>query len=594
MKELVLSPDQERAVLSDATAIVVVAGAGGGKTEVVAHRIERLLLDSEDDAYRVVAVSYTVKASDELRARLADRLGDLHRRVDTDTIHGFALSLLRQHGTRIGLPVEPEILSRNEDRAELLGSWLTQSGRSVPEDPSLMLAQFDLARARCQDVPLLADWREALRLNGAVDYAAMLERAVELVEGAWMSQHLKRIYQHVVVDEAQNLTPAQYRFLTLVIGDPSAEHLHAVLVGDERQSIVDFAGADRTLIARFADEYGAERIELNTNYRSARTIIDVGRVVADALGQPTSGSESVEFPAEGSVALQECSTEEAEGKFVSDWIAALLSDGLDVAVVAPGEATTVQLEQIAVLARSAASLRSVRDALTVRNIESASSSTEDDWVASSAAKAVIEMIEYRSAPDHIASRRRLAKLAGKAGADWEEPESLLQSSTDPSVVALARLTDAKDAEALLEATEDLEIDDPDWPDDLGQLNLAWRSFVDRTDTVERTFGNFRQHIARCQRGDSLDPGVRLLTVHKAQGREFKAVAVIGCNEGQFPDFRAKTSAEKAAELRTLYVAISRPARALLLTRAKQRQTRFGLRVTDPSSFLAIVAKAISR
>ena len=124
---------------------MVVAGAGGGKTEVVADRIERLLLDSEDDAYRVVAVSYTVKASDELRARLADRLGDLHRRVDTDTIHGFALSLLRQHGTRIGLPVEPEILSRNEDRAELLGSWLTQSGRSVPEDPSLMLAEFDLS-----------------------------------------------------------------------------------------------------------------------------------------------------------------------------------------------------------------------------------------------------------------------------------------------------------------------------------------------------------------------------------------------------------------------------------------------------------------
>ena len=120
----------------------------------------------------------------------------------------------------------------------------------------------------------------------------------------------------------------------------------------------------------------------------------------------------------------------------------------------------------------AASFRSVRDALTAREIESASGSTEDDWVASSAAKAVIEMIEYRSAPDHIASRRRLAKLAGKAGADWEELEPLLQSSTDPSVAALAKLTGAKDAEALLEAVENLEIDDPDWPDDLGQLEIG--------------------------------------------------------------------------------------------------------------------------
>ncbi|MGK2957332.1 MAG: 3'-5' exonuclease [Acidimicrobiales bacterium] len=62
--------------------------------------------------------------------------------------------------------------------------------------------------------------------------------------------------------------------------------------------------------------------------------------------------------------------------------------------------------------------------------------------------------------------------------------------------------------------------------------------MDRVPTSERTYGNFRQHIARCQRGDSLDPGVRLLTVHKAQGREFKAVVMVGCNEGQFPDFRA--------------------------------------------------------
>ena len=101
MKELVLSPDQERAVLSDATAIVVVAGAGGGKTEVVAHRIERLLLDSEDDAYRVVAVSYTVKASDELRARLADRLGDaFHATTNVGEVDGSGTLARREARSR--------------------------------------------------------------------------------------------------------------------------------------------------------------------------------------------------------------------------------------------------------------------------------------------------------------------------------------------------------------------------------------------------------------------------------------------------------------------------------------------------------------
>lgn len=88
----------------------------------------------------------------------------------------------------------------------------------------------------------------------------------------------------------------------------------------------------------------------------------------------------------------------------------------------------------------------------------------------------------------------------------------------------------------------------------------------------------------------MDPGVRLLTVHKAQGREFKAVAVVACNKGQFPDFRATSVEEMAAELRTFYVAVTRASRSLLLTRARQRSTRVGQRSTEPSPFLRLVAE----
>lgn len=587
MTELVLDQDQERAVTSNAGAIVVVAGAGCGKTEIVARRIERLLRESEDDPFRILVVSYTVKAADELQERFAARLGDLHRRVDADTIHGFAWSLVRQHGTRIGLPLEPEVISRDEDRAELLEVWLRESGRAPLDDPRAVLAQLDLGRARGQTAPYLDDWRAALSAAGAVDYQAMLDRASELVTGQWLSRHLQRLYAHVIVDEAQNLTVAQYRFLTQIVGDPSTEHLHAALVGDERQSIVGFAGADLRLIGRFEAEYRAERIELRTNYRSARSIVDLGRVVSRDLGRPIESPQQETFLARGSIEVRACATEESEGEEVARWISELLSNGLNPDDLAPEEAPGVQPEQIAVLARAASSLWAVRESLGALGIETASASTEEDWVASTAAKVFIEMVAYRSAPEHLSTRRRVAELCGTPDIAWDKLGVLLTSASDPSVAQLSDLEEVKELPDLISAAEALPVDDADWSDDVEQLVNAWRTFLDRTDPSERTYGNFRQHIARCQRGDSQDPGVRLLTVHKSQGREFRAVAVVACNEGQFPDFRAISTDDIAAELRTFYVAISRPSRALLLTRAETRRTRVGDRVTQPSPFLLL-------
>ena len=127
-----LSADQRRAVETTSNAVVVVAPAGSGKTEVVAQRLERLLSDSDPDGPRALALTYTVKAADELRDRLRLRLGDLAWRVDAETTHGFAMDLLRRHGTRIGLPREPEVLSRDVDRADLLQEWLAESGRRPP------------------------------------------------------------------------------------------------------------------------------------------------------------------------------------------------------------------------------------------------------------------------------------------------------------------------------------------------------------------------------------------------------------------------------------------------------------------------------
>jgi hypothetical protein len=222
-------------------------------------------------------------------------------------------------------------------------------------------------------------------------------------------------------------------------------------------------------------------------------------------------------------------------------------------------------------------------------IQTAVASAEDDWVRSDLARLIVEVVAFRSAPGHRSTHRRMAELLGLEETDWSSPGAILGRAGRPE---LEGLFNAREPLELLNMAQTMDTDDPDWPADLHQFDDAMRLFLDRTDVADRSFGNFRQHIARCQRGDSLDPGVRLLSVHKAQGREFRAVAIVACNDGQFPDFRASTDEERKSELRTFYVAASRPTRVLLLTRAQARETRYGPRAAGPSPYLGLIPKSV--
>lgn len=600
--EFELSTEQQAAVDSDALAIVVVASAGSGKTEVAARRVERLLTTSIGESFRVLALSYTLKAANELGQRFEQRLGDLCRRVDTNTIHGFAHSLLRQHGTRIGLPVEPEVLVRDEDRAELLARWLASEGKAIPDDLLAVFHRLDLARSREETAPLLEEWEAALEGAGAVDYASMLVRASELLGLKSTHLQLARLYGHVIVDEAQNLTRAQYRLLSALIApaQPGEEQLPTMIVGDDKQSIVGFAGADPRLIRQFSEEYRATRFELRQNFRSAAAIVNVGELVAEELGQPPMPvTGGVVFAAQGSVTLFEGVDEDEEARFVSEWVDSLMSDGLSESVVAAGESRHVSPDDIAVLARSATGLRATRAALEQQGHTVATSSSPEDWLGTVAARVAFELVALRSAATHQSTHWQLARLLN---VDEAQVQSLDQISTtlathmDPSLRPLARVCGIEEPGAFIAELQRLEMptDDKDvqglaaWDADCAQISDSWRSFVQHAEVVEQTWGNFRLHVSRLQRGDDLAPGVRLLTIHKAQGREYRAVAVLGLNAGQLPDFRATERDDQLAELRTFYVAVTRPSRVLLVTRPKSRLTRYGGRSTEPSPYLRFI------
>ena len=587
LTDIKLSDDQSAAVKSDAPAILVTASAGSGKTEVVAQRVERLLSADPGGFSRVLALSYTVKASNELKDRFEARLGSAAERVDTDTVHGFAHRLLRQSGPWIGLPIEPEILTRVEDRVELLARWLEEQGRSQPRDPVGALAAIDLARARCDGAPpYLEDWRDALDSARALDYGAMLERATELVSRPTTRRQLGTLYHHVIVDEAQNLTPAQYRLLRCLLGEPPLSTTHAMFIGDDKQSIVGFSGGDHRLMTLFAEDYSAERHYLTTNYRSARAIVALGDRVAARLGHGESSSE-VNYAAPGSIAVEALATEEDEGHYVAEWVSGLLTRGLPADIVVEGESTTVRADQIAVLGRSSAALRATERALESRGIATATAVALEDWLTSRAGQIVLELIAMHAA-DHRSTKWQMARMLDVDEADVESIDglaSILARSSDHQQRALSTLCTVDQPPDFVASLEKVEIDDPNWQADVLQIEDAWGMFTLRTDHAAQNWSNFRMFLTRMQRANDLADGVRCLTVHKSQGREYRAVAIVGMNDGQFPDFRAAAQAEREAELRAFYVAVTRPTRALLLTRARSRLTRYSARTTEPSPFL---------
>ncbi len=586
-----LDEDQRAPVDCRDPAILVTASAGSGKTEVVAQRVERLLGADPESNFRILSLSYTVKAAEELRQRFERRLGDAARRVDTDTVHGFAHGLLRASGTWIGLPEEPEILGRDEDRVELLARWLADEGKRYANDILRdRLRDLDLLRSRCEvdTTELLAEWEAAMDAGGALDYAAMISRATDLLRLPAARRQLSRLYQHVIIDEAQNLTRAQYGLLTAVFGAPPLTDMSVMMVGDDKQSIVGFAGGDPSLMKKFADDYKATQFALSRNYRSARRIVGLACDVADMLGHE-GPRDQITYAAEGMIQSNESSSEQAEGDYVGDWVTELLAQGLPAAALVKGEPREVRPEHIAVLGRSAAALRATRLALEERDVTPAVAIGVDDWLTTPAGEVALNLVAVASA-NHASPRWRLGRIL-------DEDESELGTLADvgrsldarsDSLRHLSPLCAVSDPAAFASGLAEVAIeDDPNWEGDRRQLTDAWAAFCRGHDASSRTWGNFHVFLNRIQRSQDLTPGVRLLTVHKAQGREYRAVAIVGLNDGQFPDFRARTQSEQLAELRAFYVAVSRPTRILLLSRSETRLTRSGVWRTDPSPFLAV-------
>ncbi len=322
--------------------------------------------------------------------------------------------------------------------------------------------------------------------------------------------------------------------------------------------------------------------------------------VGGCLDQPNSA-------AKGILCWSEFEDEQTGADDIANWVTRLVDSGMPAEALAHGEPSALNAEDIAVLARTGTALNATSEALIDRGHEVALSHKDSELMSSRLGTVALELMRSHSDRHHTLAVAALARDFGidlSASVDQTNGASLsissdaLRSADDENFVVLEPLLSTDAPEFFIEALKDCQLAEDEnikllanWNADCNLVTNAWSEFTNITPVAERSWTRFVLHFERMARGRDLGPGVRLLTVHKAQAREFKAVAIVGMNDGQFPDFRAESPAEKQAELQTFHVAVTRASRILRLTRARTRPTRYGDRTTDPSPFLQLACDA---
>jgi ATP-dependent DNA helicase UvrD/PcrA len=586
--------DQQRAAVETPSArVLLVAPPGSGKTEVLTRRTLRLLETTPLEASRILAVTYTVRAAAELRARVQTATKEEAWRVDASTLHAFALDWLRRFGSAVGVSSNPVVLSDDADRLMILAEYIRSLGEPDPLEYdkaglATVLKEIDAARdgssidfrrvtGSFSGVPkaeLCEAYLAALDANEAIDFPGMLTKLIELFEGdPWQWDNFSETYTDVLVDEGQDITRAQSDALALLARPP----VKLFVVADERQSINRFAGGGFENARRlFEGDY--ERMTLMHNFRCASLILEA----AERLGGRRTGLNSVpaEYAPPGEVTVVPAASRVDEASVVLQWVERLLETGLLPVALNPGEDQRVSPEQIAVLGRARWHLDEVLAALAEAGIDTSVQIEPSGRFESAIARIAFDALAVAaSEKDRPAARRIGEELAGlgvepSAAGD---PLDWLSSSGVPRLAGLGETLRRHDQGDVIsvKAVATILQNDPASLQDARRLLGLLQEYEREIQVRQRHLSGFLNYVQRRQQARPSDPGVRVLTVHRAKGLEFRAVAIVGLYNGGFPDYRAHDDVSLNDERRTFYVAMTRAARALLLTWPKATVDRFG-------------------
>jgi len=620
-----LNPAQREAVLTTEGPVLVIAGAGSGKTRVLTRRIAHLLAAVGAKPPEILAITFTNKAAAEMRERVEDLVGPPARASWVMTFHAACGRILRREAQRLGYRSNFTIYD-SADQLRLTKQCLEELDRDPkrftprgihsqisnaknqligPEEYMSRVASFyDQTVAAVYEL-----YQKKLLASNAVDFDDMLYLTVEVLERfPEARERWQKAFRYLLVDEYQDTNHAQYRFLQLL----AAKHMNVFAVGDPDQSIYAFRGADIRNVLEFERDFpGAKTIALEQNYRSTNSILEAANAVISNNRERKPKQLWSELGDGDPVRVVEVEDEHSEARYVAAEIARLVEEGYngrEIAVFYRMNAQSRVLEDVLVRQGVAYQViggprfyeraeikdlvaylqvidnpydvvsllrianrprRGIGDSTLAKLMSFADDAEMSLWEAMQRTEAA----GVGTAPAKaVASFRTVIQSLTSAAQELDVPELIER------VLEQSGFMESLEAERTIEAQGRIE--------NLQELVALAREWMETA--AEPTLSSFLQEVSLYSDQDAIRGEgslVTLMTLHNAKGLEFRAVYLIGMEEGIFPHSRSIEEQGVEEERRLCYVGMTRAMEQLTLLHASSRMLYGGRSYNLASRFL---------
>ena len=625
---------QQEAVTHTEGPLLILAGAGSGKTRVLTHRTAYLIEEAGVNPYHIMAITFTNKAAGEMRERIDDMVGYGSESIWVSTFHSFCVRILRRFIDRLGYDTNFTIYDGDDQKSlikdickrleidtkiykerSFLGAISSAKDELVSPEEFTLRAQGDFAKLKQAQV--YREYQASLKKNNALDFDDLIMKTVELLRtDVEVLDYYQEKFHYIMVDEYQDTNTAQFQLINLLAG----KYHNLCVVGDDDQSIYKFRGANIYNILNFEKEYpDAKVIRLEQNYRSTQTILDAANgVIANNKERKRKALWTQNGEGE-KIAFHQFETGYDEADYVAKDVVAKVREGIyqyrDCAVLYRTNAQSRLFEECFInanipykivggvnfyarreikdLLAYLKTIDNARDDLAVRRIinvpKRGIGAATLNKVQNYAMEQDISFYQALKQADEITSLGRSAvKLQPfvtliqtmRSKLEYIGVTELLKEVIEETgYLESIEAEDAEDAEQRIENINEL-------------ISKAAAYEEDETREEPPTLSGFLEEVALVADIDSVDENqdyVVLMTLHSAKGLEFPQVYLVGMEDGLFPSYMSICSDNSTEEIeeerRLCYVGITRAKERLSVSCARQRMVRGETQYNKVSRFV---------